>query len=409
MKAEFVIVGSGAGGATLAKELTEQGRKVVILEKGARAKKLGRTRSAIKLYDKLGLFSKSKEGIVIYRTIAVGGTTIVSCGNMVRSLQKEFLDLGIDLEESFIEAEKEIGITSVPEKFILRGSKVIAGMADDIGYIMTPMPKGVDFSKCNSCGNCVLGCNYGAKWTAEDYINQAVSRGAILRTRTSVDEILISNGKAIGVQAGHEKIMTDSVVLCAGALTTPVILQKSGIKAGQKLFCDLFSVAYMIVDNFDQLKGITMAVVRHEKGFILSPFMDPWLSLLASSNLKKLSRKKTLGIMIKIADEMAGRVNIDGSFEKRVTEQDRIKLDQGIAMAKEILLQAGGDADSFFTTPPRGAHPGGTAAIGDVVDRSLETKIKNLFVCDASVLPTAPGLPPILTIVALAKWLAKRL
>ncbi|MBU4608864.1 MAG: GMC family oxidoreductase, partial [Methanobacterium sp.] len=39
------------------------------------------------------------------------------------------------------------------------------------------------------------------------------------------------------------------------------------------------------------------------------------------------------------------------------------------------------------------------------VDENLETKIKGLFVADASVLPLAPGAPPILTIIALAKRL----
>lgn len=52
------------------------------------------------------------------------------------------------------------------------------------------------------------------------------------------------------------------------------------------------------------------------------------------------------------------------------------------------------------------AHPGGTAAIGTVVDRDLQTKIDGLFVCDASVLPVTPGFPPMLTIGALAKRLA---
>ena len=56
-----------------------------------------------------------------------------------------------------------------------------------------------------------------------------------------------------------------------------------------------------------------------------------------------------------------------------------------------------------------GSHPGGTAAIGRVVDKDLQTEIDNLFVCDGSVLPTSAGLPPILTIVALAKRLAKQL
>lgn len=56
-----------------------------------------------------------------------------------------------------------------------------------------------------------------------------------------------------------------------------------------------------------------------------------------------------------------------------------------------------------------GAHPGGTAAIGEAVNKNLETKIKGLFVCDASVLPTSPGLPPILAIIALSKRFARKL
>jgi choline dehydrogenase-like flavoprotein len=54
----------------------------------------------------------------------------------------------------------------------------------------------------------------------------------------------------------------------------------------------------------------------------------------------------------------------------------------------------------------QGAHPGGTAAIGEVVNENLQTDIENFYVCDASVLPSAPGLPPIMTILALAKRLA---
>lgn len=76
-------------------------------------------------------------------------------------------------------------------------------------------------------------------------------------------------------------------------------------------------------------------------------------------------------------------------------------------IAKEILIKAGVDPKSIIITSPRGAHPGGTAPIGITVDKNHETKIKNLFVADASVLPEAPGLPPILTIIALSKRLAK--
>jgi len=75
----------------------------------------------------------------------------------------------------------------------------------------------------------------------------------------------------------------------------------------------------------------------------------------------------------------------------------------------ETISKAGADKGSVMVSKPQGAHPGGTAALGTVVDKDLQTKIDNLFVCDASVLPKAPGLPPIVTLVALAKYLANRL
>ncbi|KUK74408.1 GMC oxidoreductase, partial [Methanobacterium sp. 42_16] len=75
----------------------------------------------------------------------------------------------------------------------------------------------------------------------------------------------------------------------------------------------------------------------------------------------------------------------------------------------EILTEIGVDPSSIVATPLRGAHPGGTAAMGKVVDRSLETRIKNLFIADASVIPQAPGRPPILTITSLSKRLAKNI
>ena len=113
--------------------------------------------------------------------------------------------------------------------------------------------------------------------------------------------------------------------------------------------------------------------------------------------------------MTKIADEPVGRVYPDGTVSKPVTKKDWARLREGSSIAKEILVKAGADSSSILTSAPQGAHPGGTAAVGKVVDENLQTRVENLFVCDASVLPTAPGIPPILTIAALAKRLATKL
>jgi choline dehydrogenase-like flavoprotein len=50
-----------------------------------------------------------------------------------------------------------------------------------------------------------------------------------------------------------------------------------------------------------------------------------------------------------------------------------------------------------------------TARIGDLVDTDLKTEVEGLYVCDASVFPAALDRPTVLTIIGLAKRLAKHL
>lgn len=414
---EIVIVGSGAGGGTLARELSKKDKQVTIIEAGKKPiKKLGTLREALSLYDKLGLL-RSRGGIFLYRAITPGGTTVVSCGCGIRSLQKDFLKFGIDLENEFIETEQELNIAPLPEKKIKGGAQKIMRSTQELGYQMRPMPKFVNPKRCTSCGNCVLGCKSEAKWTANCYLNQAVENGASLFPETKVIKVLHSNERATGVEVigpnGLERIMAKKIILAAGGLGTPVILQRSGVDAGRKLFCDLFNVTYGAIKEINKSTEISMALIDDEfydsERFILSPFIDPLLQFQFFTRFKFFSREKCLGIMTKIADESIGKVDDKGNITKFATSRDQEKLNKGAGIARKILIKAGANPISVMTTSIRGAHPGGTAAIGEVINENLETKIKNLFVCDASTFPVAAGLPPILTIIALAKWLAKKL
>jgi len=421
---DVIVVGSGAGGATVARELSRRGRRVLVLERGPDLRMAGGLWQAFRCFDRPKFWPlprKSGEGVIIWRTLVAGGTTVAACGNAVRCLEAELAALGIHLGEEFAEAEREMGVAPTPPSLLGDGSRRIQQAAGALGYGMEPMPKSLAACRCIACGRCVLGCRPGAKWTALDYLAEARESGAEIRCNAAVCRVTSENGRATGVVCrgpeGEEEVRANLVVLAAGGLGTPPILQRSGIAAaGQGLFADLFVNTYAVVPGADQASEPVMALVdgefRDTDGFILSPFVNgPRLVRFMEAGLRglRLPRRGLMGIMTKIADEAVGRVDGDGRFSKPVTERDRARLQRGAAMAQEILVAAGADSRSALVTPPQGAHPGGTAAIGKVVGADLQTEMAGLYVCDASVLPQSPGLPPILTIVALAKRLGRSL
>ena len=417
---EFVVVGSGAGGATLARELARRGRDVLVIERGKPEKKIGSFRDCLRYFDTTParMPTRSQEGVILWRTFMAGGSTMVSCGNGVRCLEKELGELGITLDAEFSEAERELGCAPIDERLLSEGSLALRDAAANLGFHMEPMPKFVDAVRCAKCGQCVLGCIHGGKWTALEYVREAETQGALTMYGVRVDRVLISNGKAQGVSVigpeGRHEIAAGAVVLAAGGLGTPVILQRSGIsEAGQGFFVDLFVNTYGMTKGLNQIHEPTMALVDlefHEsQGFILSPMVNHPRAVRAMElgpSALTTSSKNLLGIMAKITDAPAGRVYPNGHVSKPVTAEDWTKLREGARISGEILVKAGVEPGSVLTSCPQGAHPGGTAAVGKVVDADLQTKVDGLFVCDASVLPEAPGLPPILTIVALAKRLA---
>ena len=421
---DAIIVGSGMGGAVVAREMARAGHDILVLEAGNQETHIGTFADATRIYDGNEITRtprKSEEGVTLWRTRMAGGSTVVSCGNGVRCLERELGEFGIDLSDDLAAMEAEMGVHSLAERKLSDMGRRIRDGAADLGYSFTLMPKTVDTDKCVACGNCVFGCTHQAKWTAERPLADAVSHGAEVLYGVTVQRALRSNGHVTGV-SGHGphdafEARSNVVVLAAGGLGTPPILSASGVEgAGSHLFIDTFVNVYGATEEPLRTVEPQMSLVdlefHEERGFLMSPFVHYSKGVRMIESGPKLAARSTrhnVGMMVKTTDDPVGRVNPDGTVSKPVTAADRRRLDDGAAVAAEVLIAAGAKPDSIIVSKPQGAHPGGTAAIGTVVDVDLESAVDGLFVADASVLPVTPGLPPMVTLGALARRLGRAL
>jgi choline dehydrogenase-like flavoprotein len=431
---DVVIVGSGPGGATLAQELTRSqiGLGITLLERGRdwRSSPLYGTYPGGMLYTDKASFLATQEGLTIVRPLMVGGATSMYCGCAERPLSWWQSRYKIDLDEFAEETVQELQIRPLPRELRGKASTRLAEAAADCGMSWQPQDKFMQpnhvGAKFNCRATCMLGCRCGAKWNAAEYVDQAVAEGLDLWTGTTVTQVLYENGRVRGVGGKRNGrsfvIYADVVVLAAGGIGSPLILQQSGLdRAGQGMTMDTTVMVY----GHAPYKGIgneppmTWSFADDELGVLYSTLIDPWLNYPIAMMRKgpgyALTWHRwghTLGVMIKLKDEISGYVRQKGrgfTVSKGLTANDRQRITQAEEAASQILLKAGCDPDTIFTTPLRGTHPSGTVRIGDMLTTNLETEISNLFVCDASVFPEALARPTVLTIICLAKRLSRHL
>jgi choline dehydrogenase-like flavoprotein len=121
------------------------------------------------------------------------------------------------------------------------------------------------------------------------------------------------------------------------------------------------------------------------------------------------STGRALGIMVKVGDEMNGQIFASERYKKPIRKTEKDRLRKGTEISTKILVRAGADPNSIGVTPIRLTHPGGTARVGEVVNENLETEVKNLFCCDASIIPETLDLPVVLTVLCFGKRLGDHL
>jgi len=427
-EADVVVVGSGPGGATVARELSRGGKKVVLLECGKdhRGKFYYGTHFGCLLYcDKMGLLM-TKERLNITRPLMVGGATnlFTGCASRPPAWLKEKYKVDIDDEVNEIIEELKIG--PLPDHLLGPASKRMMDAAIDLGYEFEPQDKFMDPSRTQfDCGaKCMLGCRCGAKWTAAEFVDDAVAAGCELMTKARVTDVMIDHGRAIGVRGKIKRkdpfeIYADTIVISAGGIGSPIILQHSGLfDAGKGMTMDPTVMVYGVAKSRGNYCDPPMSAswCDDENGYMLSTLIDPWMLYPMIMTLKgptypftAIHYRNTLGLMIKVKDEIAGGITMEGTISKPMTKRDQERLNHASIVCRKILMKAGCDSDSIFVTPLRGTHPSGTVRIGEMLDTNLQTEVEGLYVCDASTFPEALDRPTVLTIIGLGKQLARNL
>jgi choline dehydrogenase-like flavoprotein len=403
---DVLVVGSGAGGSVASLELVRQNFEAVLAEAGGDVD-LERAR--------LG-YSPVTSSIEILRGEGLGGTTLVSMGNMLvtEDVIERFKGLGVDLTAEIREVCELTSVSKVPEDKLPPFAKKFIDVAERIRLKTKVMPKSIYFDRCIGCGRCAYGCPAKAKISALDLIKAGMQRGLKVLTRFRVDKLHRRQGKVIaeGLVDGNKlKVECRALVLAAGALETPKLLAQlhDDESVGRNLFVDPFVTIGGPYDGPPSSEGIQMAAYIDLGDFMLSPHYTGLLQLQLAAKGVDLEGRRIASMMVKVADEGKGVVWPDGVVETRMTRRDLRVLERGVEKAKELLIELGVKEDEIAMTHVRGAHPGGTAAIGSVVSRDLTIAgCDGVFVADASLIPPPLGKPPILLIMSLAMKVARR-
>jgi choline dehydrogenase-like flavoprotein len=422
-KFDAIIVGSGPGGATTAKELSTKGKKVLILEWGPYKPIKG---SFLQYFFQQLLPGKSmlitSQFLGMVRGITTGGSSLFYYGTSFEVPHKMMKKYGIDLSKEEKETLKELPIAPLKDEMMTPMAKKMMESARELGYDWKKLNKFMDqkkWKKGQTFG--YFGDPNSVKWSARMYIEEAIEKGSVLIDKAKVTNIILDKNTATGVEFKKKgkkyKAFAPKIIIAAGGIGSPVILRKMGLKdVGKNFFFDpLITVCGKAKDVIKQKDEIPMSAGCHFPGdgivmtdMPIPTILDKIFTLQFLRFHRLFESKKTLRIMIKIRDDLSGNLTDAGGVRKKLTAEDKAKLKKGFDHAKKILENAG--ATGIYRTGYLAAHPGGTVKIGEFVDSDLKLiNYNNLYVCDCSVIPEPWGLPPTLTLVCLGKKLAKHL
>ncbi len=251
--ADFVVVGSGAAGATAAKVISEAGWSVILLEEGPWV----RTRElSVDVYPALKtMFRDAGANLAmgnapfpLLQGRCVGGSTTINSAIAWRApapvidgwTDKFGLDGAISnekLESHYAALERELKVGPVAEKATGNHNKLFSEAALKLGIRATRIQR-YD-GGCEASASCITGCRTAKKLSMNvSYVPQSLHQGAKLYTSVRVRKLTSSWGRANGVEGhfdapgspGLKVHARRGVVVAASAIQTPGLLRRSGVR-----------------------------------------------------------------------------------------------------------------------------------------------------------------------------------
>jgi choline dehydrogenase-like flavoprotein len=421
LSAEVVVVGSGAGGPVMAKELQEQGHQTILLEEGSHYRTQDFVNDPVWAFQHLYRDSGATVALGVPPIPfplgrCLGGTTTVNSGTCFRLpdsiLQKWQREWNLPeispaaMKPYFDRVESLYSVNPVHPGNMGRNGELFLNAARSLGYSAGPLKRNMN-ENCVGCGICTLGCpTAGKRPTLLNYIPRASELGCQVYCDFRVEKILSAFGSATGVagsildrrtgkRRARFRVRAKIVVLSAGAVGTPLLLLQNRLanssgEVGKNLRLHPGIRVYAMMDELVKgWLGVPQGVYVDEfwnEGVMLEGiFVGPMLSAPAMPYFGRRNKElmfnypriAAFGAMI--SDETRGRIR-PGLFGRpfityRLEKEDLKKAVKAIAYTAEIFFAAGAKK-VYPTIPwlPEIASPKGIAEIltGPVKPGDLE-------------------------------------
>lgn len=417
-----VIIGSGAGGAAAAAELCGD-FNVTILECGKRFEPSGFDVTSFEWLRHSGLLfdpvlmkttlpvmrvARSKDTIFCCGH-CLGGSVNLSAGNALR-YDEDLRKIGIDLDKEFDELFSEISVATDHKSRWNKINLKLYDIMDEMGLSPFAAPKMIDMKKCRNCGQCTMGCPYGAKWTVMPMLEKCAENGVRIVTGCKVKKLIIEGNRVTGIVVSEKMqrkvYKADFIILAAGGMGTPQILEASGIRTEKNFFGDPVLCWCGQYEGAKHYKGLPMPFISQLDEYMISPYFDT-LSFFFNKNWR-IPCDDIISLMVKYKDTPSGYITKNGRIYKERTANDIRVLKESGEMCREIFRRMGIPNDRIFAGTLNAGHPGGTLplTVNEAETLHNERLPENLYVADSSLFIRSMGNPPIITIMALSKHIA---